>query len=128
MPRAQACKDCGVRAHGVRCRPCNRLHRSVSAERRSQYGSEWQRSKKYGMEPGEFDVYWIAQRGQCWICERSMRKPLKQRGQPLDVVAIDHDHSTGRMRGLLCNACNKGIGLLRDDVRILKNAIKYLEV
>ena len=55
-----------------------------------------------------------------------MKYPESKQGQGLDVVAIDHNHVTGEIRGLLCNACNKGIGFLNDDIRLLKNAIKYL--
>ena len=42
-------------------------------------------------------------------------------------LAIDHCHKTGKIRGLLCNRCNRGIGYLMDDIQLLKKAIKYLE-
>jgi hypothetical protein len=42
-------------------------------------------------------------------------------------LAIDHDHKTNRVRGYLCNNCNRGIGLLKDDVEVMKRAIIYLE-
>ena len=41
--------------------------------------------------------------------------------------AVDHDHETGAVRGLLCNHCNRGIGLLGDSITNLENAIKYLQ-
>jgi hypothetical protein len=43
------------------------------------------------------------------------------------LFAWDHDHTTNQVRGILCERCNRAIGLLRDDVDVLKNAIKYLE-
>ena len=42
-------------------------------------------------------------------------------------LAVDHDHKTNRVRGYLCNNCNRGIGLLKDDVEVMKRAIVYLE-
>ena len=53
----------------------------------------------------------------CGIHEENVTKSL----------AIDHDHTTGLVRGYLCNNCNRGIGLLKDDPNVLRNAIEYLE-
>lgn len=41
-------------------------------------------------------------------------------------LAVDHCHTTGKIRGLLCNRCNRGIGFLQDDIQILEKAIEYL--
>lgn len=59
------------------------------------------------------------QDGGCGICEES-----PNRDKALDV---DHNHDTGEVRGLLCNTCNRGLGMLGDDVATLKSAIDYLE-
>lgn len=42
-------------------------------------------------------------------------------------LGVDHNHSTGNVRGILCGRCNKGLGLLRDDPAILRNLAKYVE-
>lgn len=60
------------------------------------------------------------QGGVCAICQ----SPENGRYAHLSV---DHDHDTGKIRGLLCNNCNRGIGLLKDDPKILEQAKKYLE-
>jgi hypothetical protein len=91
-----------------------------------EYRKEWARKKKYNLEVGEFDGLWIVFRGKCGICNRDMKMPAKGQGQQLDVVAIDHDHATGLVRGLLCNACNKGIGLFNDNPELLRSAAKWV--
>lgn len=55
------------------------------------------------------------QQGNCLICGETMVKPY-----------VDHDHSTGKVRGLLCRACNLGLGLFRDNQKYLLSAIYYL--
>lgn len=72
--------------------------------------------KEYGITQGDYDDLWIAQGGLCAICRERSPKTLH----------VDHCHKTGKVRGLLCNGCNFGIGHLRDSVIILENAIRYL--
>lgn len=124
------CIDCGVGITGHkthRCRPCNTKHKKKHKDR-GKYVQDWHRNKKYGLEFGEFDVLWIVFKGKCGICGCDMKLPLQQRGQPLDVVSIDHDHTTGKFRGLLCNSCNKGLGLFKDNLSLLEAAVRYLKL
>lgn len=55
--------------------------------------------------------------GRCGICGK----------EPRSGFVIDHDHKTGRVRGLLCQRCNSGLGSLGDSIEGLKAAIAYLE-
>ena len=64
-----------------------------------------------------------AQGGKCAICRE--KETRKRRGR-IARLSVDHDHSTGDIRGLLCTRCNTAIGLLEDDITLLKNAIDYL--
>ena len=66
----------------------------------------------------EYSVLFDAQKGVCAICFES-----DQSGRRL---AVDHDHKTGAVRGLLCSQCNIGLGNFKDDARRLEKALVYL--
>lgn len=121
------CLDCSkfVSYRAKRCRDCNGIHKKIH-ENLKEYQRDWQRKKKYNLEPGEFDVFWQANYGKCYLCGKLMEMPQNKQGQSLDTVAIDHDHKTGIVRGLLCFSCNKGLGYFKDNIELLKKAIKYL--
>jgi len=126
---ANKCEDCGSNIasyRAKRCRSCSTKLRTLHPDKKT-YKQEWARKKKYGLEPGEFDALWVTFQGKCGICGNDLKMPADRQGQKMDVVAIDHCHITGNIRGLLCNACNKGLGMFRDDTDILKRAIKWLE-
>lgn len=55
------------------------------------------------------------------------RSWIDQQGGKPRTLAVDHDHETGCLRGLLCEGCNRGIGLLRDDPDLLRRAADYIE-
>jgi endogenous inhibitor of DNA gyrase (YacG/DUF329 family) len=59
----------------------------------------------------------------CMIC--GAQTVEKSRGR--NNMCIDHDHSTGKVRGILCHHCNCAIGMFKDDVQRMKQAITYLE-
>lgn len=75
----------------------------------------------YGITPEQYDVMLTKQNGRCAIC--STKKP----GGRTKMFFIDHCHSTGSIRGLLCMRCNTGLGLFLDSPKFLANAISYLK-
>lgn len=85
----------------------------------------WEKNLKafYKMTITEFNELWVAQDGKCAICKASM----SPRGRAKDAVAVDHNHKTGAVRGLLCRGCNHGIGCLKDSPDVLRAACSYLE-
>ena len=72
----------------------------------------------YNITIDEYDNLLKSQNGKCAICGISFGVNMPPH--------IDHDHNTNKVRGLLCFGCNIGIGNLKDDISILKNAIEYL--
>jgi len=71
--------------------------------------------QKYGIDLSEVEALETAQDGCCKICQQ--RRPL----------VVDHDHETGRVRGLLCTYCNAAIGLLENDPEYARRAALYVE-
>jgi hypothetical protein len=65
----------------------------------------------------------VAQGGGCAICGRT---PDDAPGR-WSRLNIDHDHKTGKVRGVLCHGCNSGIGHLQDDPALLRRAAEYVE-
>lgn len=75
--------------------------------------------KKYGITEDEYNDILCAQNGRCAIC---LCKPRTK------SLAVDHDHKTNEIRGLLCSRCNHGLlGHAHDSIEMLKRAIEYLE-
>ena len=93
--------------NGRRCRPC--VSKAAHAKRIEE---------TYGITAEQYAELLAYQDGACYICRR---KPVSKR------LAVDHDHATGYVRGLLCKACNRDVlGHLRDDLASLQRAIDYL--
>lgn len=72
----------------------------------------------YGLTKEQYEALYEAQGGVCYICQRATGKRKK--------LAVDHDHATGYVRGLLCGPCNSILAQLRDDVDAAIRVMNYL--
>lgn len=84
------------------------------------------RSFTYPLSNKEFNVLFHKQDGKCKLCDKSLvneRKALEVRRN----AAVDHNHTTFEVRGILCNACNYGLGCFKENIEILSRAIEYLQ-
>lgn len=79
--------------------------------------------KSFGISIEEYDAMHAAQNGVCAICARPERA---RRGDKTKWLAVDHDHKTGKVRGLLCTPCNIAIGNFEDNEERLFAAVDYL--
>ena len=75
----------------------------------------WHRKSTYGITESQFQTLMLIQCGKCAICTEIMKSPH-----------VDHDHATGRVRGLLCRTCNVGIGMFKNNPDLLQVTIDYL--
>lgn len=80
----------------------------------------------YGLTLEAYSKMLADQGGVCACCGGPPRSVNGQSGKVTEF-AVDHDHVTKKVRGLLCSHCNRGIGLFQDDPAILRRAATYLE-
>lgn len=129
----KTCSECGAakptsefgiardRRDGLnnRCKPCNR-----EQARAWRLNNKWRERlralQRYGMTPEDYDRIFVEQGGRCAICGGVESGPRTVH------LHVDHCHDTGHIRGLLCNNCNRGLGLLGDSMSSVLAALVYL--
>lgn len=104
---------------------CKECKNTVDREyHKSPEGRERKREvhlkRKYGISLAEYDEMFDEQNGRCGICG------TEDTGSRFKHFTVDHCHDSGAIRGLLCNNCNRGIGLLGDTLKDLSKAVLYL--
>lgn len=132
------CKACGVKRsmdynkrHPEKKKVKDKRYRTKHNAKVNAMTRKWRKNnpeivrkhnlKKYfGLTVEVYDSMYIEQGGCCAICG-THQSELKLR------LAVDHDHETGQLRGLLCGSCNTALGLMKDSIGILDNAVSYLE-
>jgi hypothetical protein len=75
---------------------------------------------RYGVTVEEYNVIFEIQKGRCKICGIHNLESYRP-------LVVDHNHTTGKFRGLLCSQCNQGIGLLQDSYELCDKASAYLK-
>ncbi len=140
-PEGKLCSGCGVRkpvtqfttdranvdGRSHRCRDCaraaHRTWRSInSVELRKRY-SRLHRLRKFGMTADDFVGLLSAQDYKCPVCSSELLLGLGKGKN----ACVDHDHESGKVRGILCSSCNRAIGLLKDEILLLRKAVSYLQ-
>ena len=103
------CKECGKVKY-----PRNKVK---TEDKRDQHYKN-----RYGISLTDYNELKISQKFSCAICGKHEQLTIRQR------LVVDHCHSTGKVRGLLCDNCNHGLGKFKDNKEYLLNAIEYLGV
>lgn len=123
------CSDAALKAsqereelakHLASC-PVERKRRSVAMEEKR---FAYHLRARYGLSIDEYNTLFEDQKGVCAICGEVERKRFRGK---ITRLAVDHDHATGKVRGLLCFDCNGALGKFRDSESNLKSAVHYLE-
>jgi hypothetical protein len=88
-----------------------------------EYGRRSLLKKRYGITADQYDQMEQDQEGVCAICKVKTNGGRNTNSR----LAVDHNHTTGVVRGLLCSMCNQGIGMFKEDAEIMLTAITYLK-
>jgi hypothetical protein len=122
-PKRKVCRNAGddinhakrpAKNPGPRCATC---WRAVSKQRK-EAKADYNATQLYGVKPGFYKKMLAAQDGRCGVCKKPRRKAKR--------MPTDHNHKTGRVRGLVCDPCNEIIGRWGDDPEIFLNGYRYL--
>tara|TARA_R100001463_G_scaffold89663_1_gene144383 strand:- start:21 stop:527 length:507 start_codon:yes stop_codon:yes gene_type:complete len=122
------CKNCGIfyKAKTTRserlCRPCANAKRNKTKRENYPKTKDQQLQFKYHISWDDYMSMMKAQDYKCAICSKDAE--INSYNHP--VLVVDHCHKSGRVRGLLCNSCNKAAGLLFDNTESVSGLLKYL--
>lgn len=112
-----SCKDCKRKQNAAWHQQNKRLRSDYSraySKANPERVAGYHRKRRYGLSQDEYQALVARQSGLCALCD-----------QPRALV-VDHDHASGRIRGLLCRPCNTALGAFGDDPQRLGRAIGYL--
>lgn len=104
-----------MRKYPERAKAYGKKYRTENKEKLARKGQAWHLKSTFGLSLDDYDCMVTAQDGKCAIC-----------GEQNARLCVDHDHETGKIRGLLCRQCNAALGIFYDDPAILQQAIEYL--
>jgi hypothetical protein len=91
--------------------------------------SDWRRKKKFGLEKDDYNSMLETQNYSCAICNIKLEEyiGLHGNGKKVDSFTVDHNHATGKIRGLTCFRCNLMLGYAQDNPKILEAGATYLK-
>ena len=120
--------------YGGYCKPCRGPRKlppkgpQIPSHLRKEYQKWYTIRVKYGITRLQYEALFEDQEGRCRLC-KVLGSEVKRPGtsDPTFGLCVDHDHNTGLVRGLLCNNCNRAIGLLQDNPELLDKASEYVK-
>jgi hypothetical protein len=101
------------------CNECYKEYRKKNKKDEKELNRLYQKKTKYNLTAEKYYNMFLIQNNKCAICHEEFLDGNK--------AFVDHCHKTNKVRGLLCAKCNSLLGMARDNIEILQNAIKYLQ-
>jgi hypothetical protein len=103
------------------CRECRRIRRKTYGVRSGEGLRDYNLKRLYGISLKDFKKMLLEQNHKCYLCNGTTKNRWGY------GLAVDHCHKSGKVRKLLCDKCNKGLGQFNDDSELLIKAAKYLK-
>ncbi len=103
------------------CRKCRNNYRKTLKTRTGDGLRDYNLKKMYNISLTDYNQMVTNQNNKCNICNK-----INESGPWNNKLVVDHCHKTGKIRALLCDKCNKGLGQFNDNVEVMKKAILYL--
>ena len=103
----------------VKCSSCTQKAGAEYRKKNKEKFKFYKIKASYGLSAEDYNKMFAAQKGCCKTC--GAHTSTVDRG-----LCVDHEHKTGKVRGLLCNNCNMAIGKVKENVEVLQNIIQYL--
>lgn len=120
MPNGKVRYSCKIDNKNLNSGGRNRRKRNNFPYMSLEYQRDYRLLRKFGINTEEYNKIFQEQGGCCDICKRHQSE--------FDIaLCVDHNHETGKIRGLLCTNCNAGIGMLKDNSSVINSAINYLK-
>ena len=120
--KRKAYKAAWYQANKERAQAYSAKHRNKFPNGNSRYFRNHHLVKTYGINIEQYEAIYKVQRGVCAIC--GSMPDVSKHG--FARLVVDHDHATGKIRGLLCNNCNRALGLMKDDEITIQKFLDYL--
>mgnify|MGYP006784045891 CR=1 FL=1 len=122
------CIQCQAKSSEILSKDGQVAYKSSMSKLRSENPAEYTRRVRgynlkasHGIKQDDYEAMASKQGHACAICRS------KEPGGPGDRFHVDHNHATGKIRGLLCAKCNTAIGLLKEDAIVIQRALNYLK-
>lgn len=110
----------GKNGLGSWCKPCCNLVIINSKEKKPDRYKNYNLVYRFGITIEQYSQILEKQENKCKICKRHKNEFTKS-------LIVDHCHDTGKIRGLLCDNCNRGLGQFKDSIESLNSALEYLK-
>lgn len=107
------------------CAECHSRLRKLHYDQNKDFYKNKHLMRAYGITVEQYRDLQMKQNNVCACCKKPESR-YSHHSKTLSDLAVDHCHKTGKIRGLLCFKCNMAIGLLKDDVGTLTEAVRYL--